>query len=174
MSDLEILVKKAKRGDKNSFGELYKIYLKKIYRFIYYLVYDRQLAEDLTQLVFLKAYKSLPSFVPEKGTFQAYLYTVARNLVIDYQRRKKELSLEDVEEPVSTFDIDEEVVREESKDIVRNLLIGLESDERQLIIWRYFEELEFSEIAQILNEKEGAVRVRLHRLLKKLKERLKE
>lgn len=170
-TDLEKLVDKAKGGNKNAFGEIYKIYVKKIYRFIYYLVYDRELAEDLTQLVFLKAWKSLPSFSPERGTLQAYLYTIARNLVIDYQRRKKELPLDKVDEPAATFDIDDRVIQAENKRTVSKLLATLDTEERQLIIWRYFEELKFSEIAQILDQTEGNVRVRVHRILKKLKER---
>lgn len=171
--DIVLLVKKAQGGDKNAFGEIYKIYVRKIYRFIYYLVYDRELAEDLTQIVFLKAWKSLPSFLPEKGTFQAYLYAIARNLVIDYQRRKKELSLDNVDEPASDSDPDGEIVQAERKNAVNKLLATLDDDDKQLVVWRYFEELSFAEIAQIVGEKEGAIRVRLHRIIKKLKERFK-
>jgi len=188
--NLEKLVYKAKEGDKNAFGEIYKTFVKKIFRFIYYLVYDRELAEDLTQLVFLKAYKSLPSFLPSKGTFQAYLYAIARNQVIDYQRRKKELSLDEVDEPAAIFEIDNEVIQTENKNTVDKLLATLDDDDKQLIIWRYFEELQFAEIAEILNENEGSIRVKeiaeilnenegsirvkMHRLLKKLKERVEK
>ena len=174
MQGTEKLINRAKRGDKDAFGKIYEIFVKKIYRFIYYMVYDRELAEDLTQLVFLKAWRSLPSYLPTKGTCEAYIYAIASHQVIEYQRRKKELSLDQIEEPALSFDIDDPIIQEENKGTVRNLLSTIGSDERQLIIWRYFEELQFTEIAQILNEKEGAIRVRLHRLLKKLREKMEK
>lgn len=167
------LVKKAKEGDKDAYGEVYKIYVKKIYRFIYYMVYERELAEDLTQITFLKAWVSLHSYQPEKGTFQSYLFAIARNQVIDYKRRKKEISLDDIAEPSSFDEVDKELIQSENRNLVNKLLKFLDIEERQLIVLRYFEELKFFEITRILNQKEGAIRVKLHRVLKKLREKVK-
>lgn len=175
MSDnLEKTIEKAKGGDKDAFGEIYEEFRKRIFRYTYYLLYDRDLAEDLTQLTFLKAWLALPHFSSGKGTFQAYLYAIARNLVIDYQRRKKEVSLEDVAEPSYEISFEDELAKEENVKMVHSLLAQLDGEERQLVIFRYFEELHFGEIAHILGKKEGAVRVRLHRILQKLKSLIKD
>lgn len=174
MSDsLEKAVEKAKGGDKDAFGEIYEEFRKRIFRYTYYLLYDRDLAEDLTQLTFLKAWLALPHFSSGKGTFQAYLYAIARNLVIDYQRRKKEVSLEDVAEPSYEVDFENALIKEDNVKMVQRLLTGLDGEEKQLVILRYFEQMRFGEIAHILGKKEGAVRVRLHRVLQKLRERVK-
>lgn len=167
------LVKKATEGDKDAYGEIYKVYLKNIYRFIYYMVYERELAEDLTQITFLKAWVSLHLYIPQKGTFQSYLFAIARNQVIDFKRRKKELSLEDVAEPASLVGIDEAVIQSENKELVGFLLGFLDSEERQLITLRYFEEFRFSQISRIMDQGEGTVRVKLHRILKKLRGKVK-
>lgn len=174
MDKLSELVKKAQQGEKASYGEIYNLFIKKIYRFIYYSVNEKQLAEDLTQNTFLKAWISLGNFSFGKGTFQAYLFTIARNLVIDYQRRKKELSIDENWDISSADNLEDQIEKEEEKEKVKMILDNLEDDERRLIILRYFEELEFEEIAQVLNKNSGTLRVRVHRILKKLKDKLEE
>lgn len=175
MSDkLERVIERAKGGDKDAFGQLYILFRNRIFRYTYYLVFDKDLAEDLTQLTFLKAWLALSHFSTGRGTLQAYLYAIARNLVIDYQRRKREVSLEDVAEPSYEVNFEDELIKEENVRMVQGLMAGLDGEERQLVILRYFEEMHFGEIAHILHKKEGAIRVRLHRILQKLKERIKD
>ncbi|EKE12501.1 MAG: hypothetical protein ACD_13C00193G0011 [uncultured bacterium] len=169
-------VKKAIIGDKNAFAELYRIFLDRIYRFIYYLVDDEFLAEDITQNTFLKAWNNLRNFSLTKGTYQSYLYTIARNLVIDHQRKKKEISLELTvgENLRSETDLVEGVARNESIAKVREALSILEEDDRQIIILRYFEDMSYDEIAAVIGKKPGAIRVRVHRLLEVLKNNLEK
>lgn len=167
-------LERAKGGDKDAFGQLYILFRNRIFRYTYYLIFDRDLAEDLTQLTFLKAWLALPHFSTGRGTLQAYLYAIARNLVIDYQRRKKEVSLEDVAEPSYEVNYENVLIKEENVKMVQKLLTGLDGEEKHLVILRYFEEMRFGEIAHILHKKEGAIRVRLHRVLQKLRERIKE
>ena len=173
-NNLEQLIKEAKEGNKDAFGKLYEHFRKRIFRYIYYLTYDRDLGEDFTQLTFLKAWVALPNFSSRKGTLQAYLYSIARNLVIDYKRRRKEVSLENIAEPAYTTDFEDKLIKEDNVKIVHRLLAELDGEEKQLVIFRYFEELHFGEIASILHKKEGAIRVRLHRILQKLKGRIKK
>lgn len=164
-------VKKAIRGDKEAFGELYKIFLTRIYRFIYYLVGDEFLAEDITQNTFLKAWNSLPNFSVDRGTFQSYLYTIARNLVIDNQRKKKEISLESGigDKIVSEEDPSKKIWRDDSMRKVREALKDLPDFDRQLVILRFFEDMSFDEISDVLNKNSGALRVRIHRVLETLR-----
>lgn len=174
-SDYQKHVKKAIAGDKIAFGELYKIFLNKIYRFVYYLVGDEFVAEDITQNTFLKAWNGLSGFSMDRGTFQSYLFTIARNLVIDTQRKKKSYSLEggygkDVETGENFI---ENVWKDETNKKVHQALTDLSEFDRQLVILRFFEEMRFDEIAEIVGKESGTVRVKIHRILEKLKGQLK-
>lgn len=170
------LVKKAKDGDREAFGELYRVYLDRIYRFVYFLVLDEPLAEDITQNTFLKAWNYLPKYVPEKGTFQSFVYKVARNLVIDHQRKKKEVAITQETElflPADT-DIEEEYEASERSVTVKRALSSLPDFDKEIVIMRYFEELSYSEISKVVGKKESAIRVRVHRALKMIKDNLKK
>lgn len=167
--DLSKLILRAQRGEKEAFGEIYNLFIKRIFRFVYFSVRDHELAQDLTQNTFLRAWRSIGNFSLARGSFQAFLFTIARNLVIDWQRKKKEISLEKIGEHVLYENPEEDVEREYEKRIVWQAISKLEERDKQIVVLRYFEELTFFEIAKILGKKEGAVRVRIHRVLKKLK-----
>ncbi len=168
------LVEQAKKGDKFAFGLLYKEFMPRIYRYILYLVSDTQKAEDLTQETFLKTWKYLPKFSSKKGTFQAFVYRIARNLVIDYQRKKKAvlLGIEFSKKLASNENVEEGYERHEKVGELKKALSKLAEFDRELIVLRYFEELSFREIAKTVKKKEGSIRVRVHRALAVLKENI--
>lgn len=168
--DISRLIELAKEGDKDAFGKIYQTFLGKIYRFIYFSVRDKSLAEDLTQNTFIKAWKALPSFTEKKASFQTFLFTIARNTVIDYTRKKKNVSLELIENIESHENIEELTFQKEEKEMVTRALSKLDYFEKHIVILRFFEEMSFAEIGEIVDKKEGAVRVHIHRILKKLKE----
>ena len=170
------LVQRAQKGDKEAYGEIYKLYQKKIYRFSYYMIQNKELAEDITQNTFIKAWRALPFFSLNKnGTIQAYLFKIARNLTIDYQRKRKEVSLEVIEDIMpSDENLEEIVARQEEQEIVARSLKTLDEEERQIVVLRYFEDMSYEEISKVVGKNEGAIRVRLHRTLKKLKEEIKD
>lgn len=175
--DLTKLIIQAQNGNKDAFGEIYRLFLKRIYRFIYYSVYDYEPAQDLTQNTFLKAWRSLSSFSPNRGSFQAFLFTIARNVVIDYYREQKahrSVSYDKVDDVLASENSEEALYTEEKKKFVYEALSILNDLEKQMIILRYFEELQIGEIAIILGMREGATRVRIHRILKRLRKYLQE
>src|SRR5437868_6275116 len=93
--DLEALIHKAKDGDHKAYGEIYKLFYKRIYRYCHINVYDEEIAADICQETFVKAWKSLSGFsLKNGGSLQAYLFRIARNLIIDLSRKKKEVSIE--------------------------------------------------------------------------------
>jgi RNA polymerase sigma-70 factor (ECF subfamily) len=164
-------IKKAQNGDKYAYGVLYKQYYTRIYRYCRINLYHGQIAEDVCQEVFIRAWKALPKFtLKDGGTFQAFLFRIARNLIIDLSRKKKEVPLEHVGEISKEDNLIEGISRKEDIQRVKTALEKLTDIDRQIIILRYFEELSHSEAAKILNMREGALRVRTMRLLKKLKE----
>lgn len=174
-NDISDLIARAQKGDKDAYGEIYKIFVKRIYRFINFLVWDRQLAEDFTQETFFKGWKSITSFQEKKGaSFQAFLFAIARNLVIDWQRKKKDLPIYEGMDFVSEEDSESDIRRSEEQKMVWDALYELEFKERHIVVLRYFEELSFCEIAKVVGVREGALRVRVHRSIAKLKKILED
>lgn len=173
MENVEKLILMAQKGDRLAFKEIYQLFYKRIYRFIYMNTHDSEKAQDLCQETFIKIWKALPSFSLENGgSLQAYLFRIARNFIIDLYRKKKEISLEVIGEIEDNNNIDEKISREYDAQRLRKVLLKLEGVDRHVIILRYFEDLSFFEISQALKIKEGALRVRVHRALEKLKKLL--
>jgi RNA polymerase sigma-70 factor (ECF subfamily) len=169
------IVELAQNGDKNAFGLLYKEYFQRIYRYCRIQVQRDELAQDICQETFIKAWKALPSFTQtEEGTFQAYLYRIARNLIIDMSRKKKEYKLEDYAEIDTGEDFIEQIEKKDTAAKLKVVLDKLSEIERQIIILRYFEDMSHKECAKILRVKEGALRVRTIRTIKKMKNLLED
>lgn len=165
-------VARAKEGDKEAFGRLYSLFLEKIYRFVYYLASDEELAYDITQDAFVRAWRALPRFDRERGSFSTFLYAIARNLVIDNQRKRITFSLEFVGDVGKEENFEEDIDRKERAGKVREILSSLDGHDRELVVLRYFEEMSFKKISKIVGKEEGAVRVKVFRILKSLKEKL--
>ena len=175
MQELPDLVAQAQNGDKDAFGKIYNEYYLKIYKYCQFNLRDKVLAQDLVQETFLKAWKSLNSYTDRKGgTFQAFLFKIARNLIIDNSRKKKEARLADYEEVEEHIDLEGEIDSRSDQKKMRIALEELNEVERQIIILRYFEDLSFEEVSRVVKIKEGALRVRVHRILEKLKGILEE
>lgn len=167
----EHLIEKAKSGDKEAFGVLYKTYFPRIYRYCRANIYRDDLASDICQETFMKAWKALPTFSQRtSGTFQAFIYKIARNSIIDLARKKKEFSLTFYEDIETEDDLVEKMHRSDNIDTVKRALAKLSEKDRQILILRYFEDMSHKETAKIIGIREGALRVRTTRLLKKLKE----
>src|SRR3989338_9116582 len=168
------LILKATQGESEAFGMLFDKFKDKIYRFIYYKVINKELAEDLTSQCFLKAWEQI--FAGRKiKTFQAWVYRIARNLVVDYYRtrEKEELPLiyqETVEEGDEPRFNPEETLNPEE---LEKLLLSLKNEVREIVILKYIEELSINEIAKIVDKSAGNVRVILHRALKDLQDKIK-
>ncbi len=169
MDELSRLIIRAQNGDNEAFGEIYNLFLQRIFRFIHFSVNDYELSWDLTQNTFLKAWKAIEKFSTKKGSLQAFLFAIARNLVIDWYRKKKDILLRHISEPVVSADFEERLVRDEQGQALRAAINKLEPQDKEIIMLRYFEEMTFAEVAKIVGKREGAVRVRAHRALKSLR-----
>lgn len=167
---MEEVIKKAQKGDKSAFEELYKYFYKKIYRYCGFNIRKDDVAQDICQETFLRAWRFLPSFCPKNGgTFQAFLFKIARNLIIDFARKKKEVPIEEAENVESKEDLVEEFDKKINAEKLKKALLQLEDIDRQIILLRYFEEMASIEVARIIGIRDGALRVRTHRVLEKLK-----
>jgi len=165
------LIERAKQGEVEAFGCLYERYLESIYRYIRTRVAEERTAEDLTETVFLRSFESLSRYKEKGLRFSAFLYQIARNLLVDHYRQKEEeLPLESVDQiSVSPSRIDDIIVIQDQVDRLRVGLEALPEEYREIIRLRVLLELSTTECAEWIGRSEGAVRVLLHRAMKALK-----
>ena len=167
-----LLVKRAAGGDSEAFGELYDVYLEPIYRYVYHQLKERMTAEDITEEVFVKAWKSIKSCRGKEKTFKAWLYRIAHNQVVDYYRYQKR------EAKIATPDVIDEadhVQRIEEASESKRLFAEISSlprNQKQVVILRFIEGLEHEEVSKIMGKSQGAIRVLQVRALAKLRKRL--
>ena len=145
LSDDE-LVEQIKSGDEQSAEELIKRYYTSILRYCRWHCSSAEKAEDLTQETFYKLFKSMSDYKGKKK-FKAYLYTIANRLCIDESRKTSFYPLEDAEIIVDECN---EILRLEDKAEIKYLLNTLSSEQREAIILRFGEQLEFHEIAKVM------------------------
>ncbi|MBI2647806.1 MAG: sigma-70 family RNA polymerase sigma factor [Candidatus Wildermuthbacteria bacterium] len=155
---------------KEEFISLYDAYLEPIFRFVALKVGSREVAQDLTSEVFLRFLRSGNDSIQNP---RAFLYQIARNVVADHYRaheKKGTLPLSEYVEAIEedSGDMDIAALNIEM-DRVRTALSSLSEGYREVITWRYVDELSLSEIAALLGKTEQSVRVTLHRALKALK-----
>ncbi|WP_432406423.1 RNA polymerase sigma factor [Wukongibacter sp. M2B1] len=158
---------------------LYKKYYKDVFRTVYYIVKDKEIAKDLTHDAFLKAYKNVES-LREIENIRAWLCTIASNLSKNYLRRNKKFTMLELHsESHSTDDFVDEYVldkieRKNTQEKVRNLLNELDPDSKEILSLRYYQELPYSNISEILSLNLGTVKSKISRAKKKIFNMLKE
>ncbi|MFA5248339.1 MAG: RNA polymerase sigma factor [Patescibacteria group bacterium] len=174
MDDKDLIIEYG-AGNREAFGELYDRYARKIYDFVFFRVSNKEVAEDLTSDIFLKACKKIKDFIPSGAGFGAWLYRIARNRVIDYYRtNKKNYNLEVAE---NLSDEGRWAEGEDNRLLVTELQEKLEilkPEQRDIILMRAWDELSYKEIATIIGKSEAAAKMLFFRALKILKEKLPE
>ena len=170
------LVRQAKSGDSEAFAELYDACVERVYRYIYFRVTDDATTEDLTSQVFLKAWENLDRYQIGSSPFVAWLYTIARHLVIDFYRTQKgSVPLDEVTAvPTKEQSPVEEVELQFSLQAMRDGLQALTDDQQQVLILKYIAGLPNQNIAKMMNRREGAVRALQMRALQTLSKYMKE
>ncbi|MBP9686893.1 MAG: sigma-70 family RNA polymerase sigma factor [Candidatus Doudnabacteria bacterium] len=163
--------KLAQKGDTDALGQIYDEYFERIFRFIYFRTSHTETAEDLTEEVFIKAFRSLSRMDGGAEKLQAWLFQIARNAVIDHYRSKKPTT--DIAEVEQELSYTSSIVDELSLETEQKALLGavdkLPFDQAQVIRLRFLEELDISEIAVQLNRSEGNIRIIQFRALKRLR-----
>lgn len=154
------LVKLAKDGDAHAFGLLYDGYIERIYRYIYFRVTDEETAEDLTSQVFSKAWENLDRYKPSGAPFIAWLYTIARNAVIDYFRTRKEtVALDEIASLSSAGPSPDELVEFHFEtEALRDALKSLTDEQQQVVVLKFIAGMTTDEIARQLGKRPSAIR----------------
>jgi len=157
---------------RENFSQLYDKYIDKIYRFVYFKVSSQEIAEDLTSEAFIRYWDSVKKDPSRIDNAQAFLYQIARNLVTDHYRdkgRSQTVSTDDIYMADPRPSIEEKACDISDVEMIKANMANIKDDYKDVIIWRYVEELPMSEIAELTGKSEGAVRVLIHRALKSLR-----
>lgn len=171
------------KRDAQAYAELYDTYAAGVFRFVAYKVESREQAEDITSEAFLRTWHYLQER-RDVVSFTGLVYRIARNLVIDhYRSRKQHLSFDeaievDVEESEPVASDEGEQIRlidmaVEAHDVLETLK-KMKTDYRDVMLLRYVEDLSVGEIAEIVSKSRVHVRVLLHRATKELQQLLHE
>jgi RNA polymerase sigma-70 factor (ECF subfamily) len=171
------LVDRARAGDREAFGELYAAHRMLVYRFVHRRTGDHALAEDLTGETFLRALAAISRFTWQGADFEAWLVTIARNLVTDHYksaRTKRETPVGDIHDvDRATGDPADQVVddlaRREHAHAVRQALATLSWSQQEILRLRFWGELPFADIARTTGRTVSSAKMRKTRALAKLR-----
>lgn len=166
------LVERCLSGEQAAWEDLVKVHTRRVYSICYRFTGSEAEAQDLTQEVFLRLFRSLHSFRVGQGSFPVWLARLTRNLLIDhYRRTRMERATDSIENQLPMLEekvamsarTDGLVAGREASELLQAALQKLSPELRETVILRDLEELEYREIAQVLNVPEGTVKSRLNR-----------
>ncbi len=169
----DFLIERAIAHDRAAFATLYDRYVDRVHRHVHYRLSDRTEAEDVTQEVFVRAWKAIPRYRRTGAPLLAWLTTIAHNLIVDsYRAGGKTVSLEKAKIAEQHDEVDLEAVVDGilNSERVRDAIVRLKHDRRRVILMRFIDGLNYREIAAAMSKSEGAVRVIQHRALRELRE----
>ena len=161
-----LLINRAQAGDIQAFAVLFEQYKNLVYKTAYLVLDDSGEAEDSLQEVFLLVHKSLSSFDPRKGAFTTWLHRITLNYCLTQRNKRKHASLEDISPPPATNFPDAQLAEEGA---LRQATRSLSDKQKAVVILRYYWDLPYAEIAQVLNIPLGTVKSRLDLALKTLR-----
>lgn len=175
VTDLDLdtqLVERCLAGDESAWEDLVKAHTRRVYSICYRFTGKESEAQDLTQDVFLRVFRSVKSFRAGQGSFTVWLTRLTRNLLIDhYRRTKMERATDSIEDQLPVLEertaiesrTDSVLAGREASEVLQSALAKLSPELRETVILRDIEEMEYREIAEALNVPEGTVKSRLNR-----------
>lgn len=169
------LVERCLSGDATGWEELVRVHTRRVYGLCYRFTGSDAEAQDLTQEIFLRVFRSLKSYRSAEGSFVTWLTRLSRNLLIDHYRRTRQERLTDpIEDQLATLEerehgtstavrADRLLAGREAGEVLQGALAKLSPELRETVILRDLQEMEYREIAQVLKIPEGTVKSRLNR-----------
>jgi RNA polymerase sigma-70 factor, ECF subfamily len=168
------LVSLAQGGDGEAFGQLYDRYVDSVYRFIYYRVNDRALAEDFTSETFLRALRRISTITYQGRDIGAWFVTIARNIVLDHvksARHRLEITTADTLEGDDRAPSPENAVIESlTNERLMTAVAQLGDEQRECVMLRFIQGFSVSETASVMGKNDGAIKALQHRAVRKLAE----
>jgi RNA polymerase sigma-70 factor (ECF subfamily) len=167
-------VARAKAGEEAALIDLYEWYRPRIFRFMHYRIGHKDKAENLTTEVFLRMLQHLPDFRFQNSSFQAWLFQIARNLVVDNFRRQSIRDHEPIDESLESDEAPLDEIADDRMmcDVLREALMELTESQLDVIALRFIVGLPIADVARTLEKSESAVKSLQARGLKSLRQRL--
>ena len=175
--EIEALVVEAQKGDHQSFAQIYDIFIDPIYRYVFFRVKDDE-AEDIVETVFLRVWEHLKSYKKKKNkSFSSWVYRIAHNLVIDHYRADKSNLMVELSPQLPDQNREHNPIKNTQQSLDKeNLKVAiskLKKNYQEIIVYKFINQLNNKEVAQILKKSEGSLRILQFRALKALKKELK-
>ena len=175
------LVEQCLNGSDGAWEELVRSHTRLVYGSCYRFIGRADDAQDLTQDVFIRVFRSLHTFDSTSGAFRTWLIRVTRNLLIDhYRKTRKDQALDPIEDQLYSLEqsgmgarADGSVAHREAREVLQRGLAKLSPDLREAVILRDLQEMEYKEIGSVLNIPEGTVKSRINRGRRELAKSLK-
>jgi len=157
------------RRDPRAFGDLYRRYVVRVYRYLFNHVGDSVEAEDLTAQVFISAWQGLSRY-REQGSFAAWLFGIARHKVSDHFRhRRNHLSIDQVGDSLwESTDFLGHIEGEQDLERLSRLVARLKPEQRELLRLRFAGDMSYQQIGGLLGKSEAAVKMSAHRIIRQL------
>jgi RNA polymerase sigma-70 factor (ECF subfamily) len=168
----EMIMESVKSGNLEQVSVLFERYHKRIFNFLARMTMDRELAEDLTQNVFLRIIKYRNSY-RDGLKFQSWIYQVARNVFSDHYQANKNRSSNFVDvEKISDHmaDLGESEELDEKEKILHRSMAMLSEEQRELLVMTRFQHMKYEEVATIMDTTVANIKVKVHRTILKLRE----
>lgn len=151
-------VRLAQDGDTEAFGRLYERFQPEIVRYLTHRTGNPDLADDLAQQVFLKAWRAIPRYRDRGYPFRSWLYRIAHNQMVDHYRTERYTSDLEGVDPSEQSQAEERVLQRELHERLRFALDRLSEDHRQVLVMRFLMEKSAREIGEVMGRKEVTVR----------------
>jgi RNA polymerase sigma-70 factor (ECF subfamily) len=165
------LVRTAKT-DPTAFGELYRRYVERVYKYIYSYCENGLQAEDATAQTFLAAFESIHRCKNEEH-FASWLFAIAHNKTMDtFRQRRKSVPFEEIDIPSSEDDPLSQVVQTEQSETLAHMIQALTNDEKELLRLRFLAKLSYADMGQLLHHSEDSVKKSTYRLLARLHDQM--
>ena len=172
MADRETeLMLRVKGGDREAFAELYGLFQKPVYNYLYRLCFNRAMAEDLLQEAFLRIWKAAPTWEPA-AKVSTWIFRISHNLFLNEAARRREKPLEAPEAELRA-DPASDLNRREVRSAVQKAIEALPEGERECLMLSEYNGFKYAEIAEILGIPVGTVKSRMFSAVQHLKEALK-
>ena len=177
MNEEQVWLDKARQGDKAAFGQLIEAYQGPVYNLAYRMLNNSGEAEEAAQEAFIRAYTRLESYNPAHK-FSTWMLSITSNYCIDLIRKRRALLLS-IDEPLPAHPAlqsekskgpESQMVTNEQQEMVQELLQELPEDYRQAVVLRYWYEMSYDEIAEVMNTTVSAIKSRLFRARRLLAE----
>ena len=168
----ESLMITVKNGELQRASDLFELYNQQLYNFFVKVTYDREVAHDLTQNVFLRLIRFRHTY-KEEMRFKPWIYQIARNVFSDHYRKNKVQKNDNVDidtVSVELEELDETMAKNEQERILYLSLDRLKPEDKEVLVMSKFQKMKYEEIGETLDLSVAAVKVKVHRAIKRLKE----